>query len=331
MTTYNALLDKFGTPVSTHGIEVKFRCPKCGWKALVADATSGVFYCFICKYGRKQRPVGDGGQDFISRKVNYSYHLDILEWLIQNTTLLETHREYLVKRGVYHPEKYLLRTIPDRVDISLIKVFGIEKLLESGWFKQSKGSSTGITAWPVLRYRRILIPIIFNGMLVAAKTRADPFDFEESIQYAIPTGSPISKYPWGYYPADGELLITEGELKSIAACEVGFNCWGSSGINGFDSLIATIPNSGYRRHIINDAEAEEEKVESRIVAARLATTIPNSSIVQLPKDSANEKMDLDLFIIRHGEKELEWLIESCWKHRETIIQNELKIKPIVRQ
>jgi len=313
------LIKKFGTPVSNTGSEIKFICPKCGHKSLVASLDAGVFYCFVCFFGKGEKPLIASKTTSSRTRVDHNMHLRVLHWLCDNLTLSNEHRKYLKERGLYNPDKYRISTVPFQVEAHLQRVFTIEELLASGFFKPSLKS--GITGWPALKPDRIFIPYWVEDSIIGCKTRVDPLDFEQEPKYAIPFGSKIAKHLWCPKPLCGDVIITEGEFKAAAACDLGFTAASTNGINGASAAVLHLPKyikkgKIQRIFIIYDNEIKPNEVSlSTFQAEYLAKTLPNAVKVTLPLLTNQTKQDLDSFLVSEGEEDLYFLLEQAWKTR----------------
>lgn len=314
----DALIRKFGEPISHTGSEIKFHCPNCGHKSLVASLDAGVFYCFVCFYGKGEKPVASNKKHTPKLRVNQNLHMEVLDWLCNNLSLSTFHKKYLSHRGIYHPERYKISTVPFQVEVELQKVFTIEQLLLSGFFKPSLRS--GITGWPALKPDRIFIPYWVEDNIIGCKTRVDPYDIDQESKYAIPSGSRIAKHLWSPKPLYGDVIITEGEFKAAAACEVGFTAVSTNGINGASAAAMHLPKyvkkgKVKRLFVIYDNEIKSKISLSTVQADYLVKTLPNCVKIVLPLLKGQTKQDLDSFLISEGEDELTYLIEKAWKNR----------------
>jgi ribosomal protein L37AE/L43A len=319
------LIEKFGEPVSESSNEMKFACPMCGHKALTVNMEIGLYYCFICSFGSSKAPIFEN-TTFVKRAVNHTTQKAIMQWLYENLKLSASHREYLRRRGIYHPEKYGLATIPPRVEFQLKKHFTEVELLESGFYRVDK--SLGINGWPCLKHNRIFIPILEDNKVVCCKTRLDPReDMFNDIKYALPTGSTSNRHVAHYQSNSPYRILTEGEFKAMACNELGIDAIASPGINGAAALMSYAKRLDHKKRsfIIFDSEREDSKILGRIQSAKIAQVIPNSAIVLLPKDNTDEKMDLDLYLTRYSLEDFEDLLEDFWLNRDRVLEQELKL------
>ena len=319
------LIAKFGDPVSVSALEMKFVCPECGYKSLTTSLETGVYFCFICEFGRHKPSVFGTKVQFKKRDIDFNLHLDVCQWLHDNLTLSPAHKNWLFKRGIYQPERFGLRTIPVRVEMKLRKDFSDRELIESGFYKQ--GYTNDLTGWPCLKHNRLYIPIVNDGQILGCKTRCDPRqELFEEVVYAVPTGGKtnniVSYYP-GIYK---DIIISEGEIKIMSSAQLGYPSVGTSGINGLTAAFKFFTQhkefQTRRKFIVFDTEADEAKVVSRIQAYKLANFLGNTAaIVTLPRLKPRTKTDLDLFILQR-EVDFEDLLEYSWYNREKKMKQE---------
>jgi len=154
----------------------------------------------------------------------------------------------------------------------------------------------------------------FNGY---AKLRPDnPRQrLDKPVKYEAPKGhSPRPYLPHGISEAietGGELTITEGEAKAIAATEAGFPTIGLSGVYGFCRKgVAGLPTEleaiawkGRRVYVAFDSD-REEKEQVRQAESRLAAILTKRGaivrVVLIPSAENGEKQGLDDFLVASG-------------------------------
>ena len=312
------LMEKFGTPIKERGTEMKFVCPKCEHKALLGDSDSGLYFCFICSFGKGEKPVGTTQQH--KRFVDYDLHLKITRFLTDTLVLSDYHREYLRKRGIAHPERYKLGTVPFGVERVLQKEFSEDSLLNSGFFRRDK--TRGLSGWPVLKFNRLFIPIFQTGVLKTCKTRVDPReDLTHEVKYAVPYGARTNHCVLHYEHKGPYQIYTEGEFKALASSEYFVDSAASSGVNSINALINLSRGFHKRRFVIFDKEADESNVISRTQALSLVQNIDNGCLVRL-KAPPGVKAELDTFLLEYGYDALIALMEDSWKNREEVLYSE---------
>jgi putative DNA primase/helicase len=118
------------------------------------------------------------------------------------------------------------------------------------------------------------------------------------------------------------LLITEGEKKSLAACQFGFPCVGLTGVDCWhakDSTalipdLAAIPWEGRDVLIVFDSDlADNDHVllNESLLAAALSARGAKVRVIRLPGGPDGNKVGLDDFLVAHGDRELLKLIEQA--------------------
>ncbi len=139
------------------------------------------------------------------------------------------------------------------------------------------------------------------------------------VKYESPRGRPNEVYiPPGVHPVlpdpQRELLITEGELKALAAVRNGFPCIGLVGVFGWkpkkrETLLAALEQIAWRGrlvYIVFDNDGDGLKPEVADAVSRLAAQLVNRGavvrVVRLPAgepgaDGKQTKMGLDDFLV----------------------------------
>jgi putative DNA primase/helicase len=122
--------------------------------------------------------------------------------------------------------------------------------------------------------------------------------------------------------AERELLVTEGEKKSLCATQNGFPCIGLVGVFGWkpaksESLIPALDRiawKGRRVFVCFDSDINE-KSEVQDAESRLASQLQKRGaivkVTRLPNGPNGAKMGLDDFIVAHGIGELRKLLDSA--------------------
>ena len=112
------------------------------------------------------------------------------------------------------------------------------------------------------------------------------------------------------------MIITEGQLKAIAAIQRGFCCIGVQGMmNGHASVIKKCVEAKVKRTILLfDTQAEDQDTvdwaSEKLARELLKVGIPTFK-VSLPLDPAvdkGQKMDIDSFLLSHGLNEFVHLL-----------------------
>ena len=318
--------ERWGKIVKRSGEDVYFVCPSCAHESLSVHTGRGCFHCFRCGYGRSQ-PKLKGQSTLNSDKVpvNLDHLFEVAQAILSVSKLDPLHEKYLKGRGIYRPNYWGIVTVPPQLHRRMLPLFGREKLLTSGLFNEDQDES--VIPAPLLEWRRILVPYWHGDRIVGVKTRENPYSFEDTPaerRWSTSRGSKIGSHLF-YRGSFGEdVLFSEGELKIAAACDVGFTGGGSPGMNASSAVLSQLGDkmkkAGSKRlFIINDTEAGMWDNYALMQATNRTANVfhKHSAIGFLPQDSSSEKMDLDLFLVRHGEKELDHLLELFWRNRET--------------
>jgi hypothetical protein len=151
-------------------------------------------------------------------------------------------------------------------------------------------------------------------------------------RYAQPKGSfnevylpPLLEKPWTTVLKDVNtpLVVTEGELKSAAACAAGLACLGLGGVDVWRSAKHAAPLlpvlelfewTGRRVSIIYDSDAATNDNVVRAqnqLAKALVELGAFPTIVSLPGGHDGQKQGLDDYLIAHGAEALEELIDEA--------------------
>jgi hypothetical protein len=309
---------KFGEPVAESSTEIKYECPECGHKSLALTIENGLYYCFVCYFGRGKQSLYGSDHKLVKAYVNDDIHLQVCQFCVDTFPLLSHTYQYLTEeRGLLDPYSFGLRTVPLDADVKLKEAFTEEELQDSGFFRAHR--TKGYTCWPCLKFNRILIPIYNEDTLIGVKTRRDPrLDAVDPYKYALPTGSSFNNV--GYLPTDSkDLIITEGEIKGFSSYQYGYSTLFSSGINGAPYLIKFLRSNPrkFDRHFVlfdNDGLREDgtQKMEAITLANQIEKAIPNTVAVWLPKDKADQKAELDTFLKLNSLNEFDQLLEDTW-------------------
>lgn len=168
-----------------------------------------------------------------------------------------------------------------------------------------------------------------SGAVVLNRVKPDlaPQIKGKSAKYLSPSGAPVRVYfPPGTHRqiADGavEILITEGEKKSLAATQAGFCCIGLSGVDCWHrkkstALLPDLDNVqlvGRTVHIVFDSDAANNS-RIRENESQLATALQRQGavvkVVRLPAGLDGAKVGLDDYLIAHGPGELRMLLDHA--------------------
>jgi putative DNA primase/helicase len=149
----------------------------------------------------------------------------------------------------------------------------------------------------------------------------------KSVKYLAPTGSTARAYfPPGVHQriADGqvEVLLTEGEKKSLKATQEGFCCVSLPGVDCWHARKSTalladleaIKWSGRVVYIVFDSDAADNaqvRENECLLAAALAKRGAAVKVVRLPAGPKGAKVGLDDYLVAYGPGELRRLLDSA--------------------
>lgn len=328
MPTFEEIFrQRYGRVFDRWESHIKVTCPNCGSKSLACNIVNGLIFCHSCTFGKGLPPPKAATPSTVPpQEIEPELHKAALQCLIDNSSLEISHRAYLRGRGVYHPEKFKLVTVPWQPYTILSKHFSDDQLHRSGLYRKYPD---GLVACRALQERRILIPILNNGEIVGGKTRENPFGiFTEDPTYLIVKG-PKREIPfwWTEEPASvKDVIITEGELKAMAACSINLYCLASNGHaipkGGLEKLKEILNRIKFERlFVVYDSEADPKKQKSVDSSSGdiLRFFSPKCARVRLPL-LGRQKMDLDTYLLSQGEKYFLDLLEDSWASREIIVK-----------
>jgi ribosomal protein L37AE/L43A len=324
-TIENELVKKFGPIIKRQSsTQVYFICPDCSSSKLSANLEKGIVHCWKCGYKLGKRLVGI--PSFKPTKINKTLQLKIIKFLSDNLELEDLHREYLKERGVFNPQEYKIGSIPFNILDILGREFSEKELVSSGLgYRYSGAFRLSLTLEP----RRIFIPYWHLDEIVGCKTRENPYLYSElDIKYLIPKGCSIGQNLFQKKPTtNSDLLITEGELKCIAALENHYDCVAVPGINyslKVTQQIRKLAGTKTIRRIFVVFDNDRNFMQKQEVISSICKTCSiigqKAAPVILPKLSATEKQDLDSFFKAHNSKDFDEILEDSWFLRKQNLQ-----------
>jgi len=329
MTLAEQFIAKYGNEVKAReGNNLRFQCPVCGQNSLSCHITKGLVNCFHCGYGKGVKFDGDTEVKENETPIDYLLHEEVINYVIQESSLDSNHKEYLVHRGIYSPAKYSICSVPLRIQKLLKEKFTEEQLILSGFYYKS---GSGLLLTKSLGTHRIIIPHWHGSKIIGIKTRIRPsIDIlDDGPKYLSPKGSRVGSFVWYKDISGSDLVITEGELAAIAANEIHISTVGIPGLSGTkNSKIITQLNDIIERHkikrvfIILDTDPEIANNPYKIQnALSLSKSLKKENvIIYLPQDNTSECMDLDLFLTRNNYDDLYNLMEDSWPLRHAIFK-----------
>lgn len=147
------------------------------------------------------------------------------------------------------------------------------------------------------------------------------------VKYLQPSGSGNRVYfPPGVHKliADGcsELLVTEGEKKSLCASQNGFPCLGLTGVNAWcqrntTSLIPDLSAIEWRDRTVfivfdsDSAQNENVRTAESLLAASLQAQGAKVKVARLPAGEGGVKVGLDDFIVAQGASAFRQLLDKA--------------------
>lgn len=326
MVQSNPFDDKFGLEtfyVSSNGIQIKKRCPECGMKALSCNLELGAYNCFHCGFS------GFLNSKSFKLELQPKYDLNkqkVILNILSKSGLSSTHRNYLYKRGVYNPDKFLIFSCPCR-PYELLKKSGLSDpdLLDSGLFWRSE---TGQIKPIRCIQDRIFIPYIRNGKVVTGKSRSLDIDTNDKFKYLCVPGPSIGKEVfdctrYGYK----DLLITEGELKAIVCWEFGYSCCSFPGMNpskvAINRLLSIIKELKPERiFIIFDTDTNfETRLPAFKQTLNLSRLIKDNVCVNFLPTRNNVKVDLDSFLLKNDISEFNYFLDYSWTNKDKLLDH----------
>lgn len=168
-----------------------------------------------------------------------------------------------------------------------------------------------------------------SGAVILNRVRPDnpPLKNGKPAKYLSPNGAKVRAYiPPAAWPAIADprarLVITEGELKSLAATQNGFPCLGLGGVTCWHEKKKTTPIPDLDRipwkdrevFICFDSDAvtnQDVQQNERELAAILKGRGAKLKIVRIPPATDGAKMGLDDFLVAHGAAEFAKLLKEA--------------------
>jgi putative DNA primase/helicase len=177
----------------------------------------------------------------------------------------------------------------------------------------------------VFPYRDVSGAVVLNRL----RPSNPPIDRKtgKPAKYLQPSGVPVRLYvpPRTFAVLDdptARLLVTEGELKALAATQAGFHCVGLSGVDCWHPKykvtllpdLARIAWKGRKVYIAFDSDAAKNPNvdrNERELAAVLTAHGATVKIVRILPGPAGEKMGLDDYLVAHGPGNFSKLIDAA--------------------
>jgi putative DNA primase/helicase len=146
-------------------------------------------------------------------------------------------------------------------------------------------------------------------------------------KYIQPSGVPVRLYvppsAFAVLPdATARLIVTEGELKALAATQAGFHCVGLAGVDcwharGKLTLLPDLARIAWKDRPVfiafdsDAADNENVRRNERELAAVLQSHGAKVKIVRIPPGAGGAKMGVDDFLVVHGAAEFQRLLHNA--------------------
>lgn len=340
LDNYERVLQQKGEPL---GDQVYFYCPFAGCaghdkKKFNINPELGGWNCFRCNQtveGREDRPGGSAkdfaalmGDDYalwpkgvipgVVEKIEplgERRKKQIFGALFQKSTLSEADQQLLQIRGIDGLQAGYVSATPEMFEL-LLQQFGDEDMIRGGLAYRAENGDGQLHCRQCVQPGRILIPYwgkdqvdYFVGYARCPAQRPEQTDehYQELKNRWAKTAGPAG-YPskiYGLAPLDADyVIVTEGQLKAVAARQRGFPCIGISGIGNSHKPAATqCVRQRVRRAIILfdtqlDGQVLVDHEAMRLAKDLLKVGIPTYK-AELPLDPRvdnGEKMDIDSFL-----------------------------------
>lgn len=289
----------------------KTECPQCGGENLYVTPDNDVSYCFNCGYKRSAEPSenrdGSGGLPFSS---NASDLLEIRQFYTESASyyqacLTGSAYKYALARGLTDDTitKYRIGYCPENASSSNTLA------LRSGLYNSANR--------PVLA-DRLVFPYIDPITQAVVDIRGRSLTNEDP-KYKGPFGSTgargADEWPYnGDALLKGSHIITEGEIKTLVASQLGFNCVGLPGISVWRWRLRTMAKG--KATVVFDSQKQPGVRESVYQAIdRLAQRLQDLHVATLPLGKL-DKMDLDTYLLTKGPDEFRLVLDKALPYNE---------------
>lgn len=269
------------------GTSYKSICPVCGGNDFYVTEYNSMGHCFHCNFTTNFSDASTTSYIEKSLDISKVRHEYSLVTSFYSTMLEQQHRIYLESRGI---------------DNDVIMKYGIGYCPEyyNTFYDSPSARDAGLVSGKKITLSdRIVFPYIHGDEVVDIRGRACT-----GIQpkYKSPFGSSKRRgavYPYNYTDAHAVakqyVVITEGEIKTILAHEMGIPTVGLPGINAWRE--GFVPYSDIKYIVMFDREPKvetQQHVDQAI--CKLGNHIPDLHVAMLPLE--RQKVDLDEYILR---------------------------------
>lgn len=291
----------------------KTECPQCGGDNLYVTPDNGMAYCFNCEY-RSSPEQADRTQD--ERGLPFQGSGEDLEAIRRVYTdaanyyhacLTPQARAYANDRGITDEsiKKFKIGYCPE--------VQNYDRQLHDVYVRAGLITTSGK---PTLA-ERLTFPYLDPTTSQIVDIRGRSMDGADP-KYKGPFGTTSSRgageWPFNSEDLKGDHLITEGEIKTIVASQLGFKSVGLPGIAVWRWRLRSMARG--RQTVVFDSQLQANTRESVYTAIdKLSQKLPNLHIATLPLGKHN-KMDLDTYLLTKGATEFKLILDKALPYNE---------------
>lgn len=270
----------------------KTYCPNCNGYSF--DTPDGSYWhCFKCEYTKR-----NGTSDYIKVKGDIPTYRALYTELTTyyQKQLKKEHRAYLNKRGI----------TDDTIEQYKIGYCSTKPTL---LYKHPKAIESGIVTKNgyVVLQNRIVFPYLLGDRVTDIRGRLYQGEGERYLSLMGSTYFRGATFAYNVNTHASEIIITEGEIKALAACQLGYHCVGLPGI--LSRRCFTIIDTD-KQYLCFDSQKDMRYV-NRAMKTQL-DRMYNAYVITLPIYD-REKMDIDTFILSIGANSFHTLVRYAKK------------------
>lgn len=239
--------------------------------------------------------------------------------LIERLPLEDSDRRELLRRGIRRPHLWGLRSTVFRPR-ELLPEYSAAQWLASGLCRETQ---EGLELSSLLSRGRIVFPYWEGSLMCGLKSRVNSrYDMDHGGKYLTARGFRAGDHLWYVRTtsSDGDLVITEGELKAMVLEEHGF--WAASvpgvhAASGLANKACALSQKASRTFIVLDTDEDVRNNRSLLDAARVlckACGVRRAVCLFLPSVNGL-KVGVDDFLLQQGPEELEYWLDWAWRNR----------------
>lgn len=290
----------------------KAACPQCGGDNLYVTPDNGMTYCFNCEYRSspesENRYLENAGLPFQNDEGALAEIRALYTAQAQyyHSCMTREARAYANSRGITDEsiQKFKLGYCPETLSLATVPDIYFRAGLLNG---QQRYTLAG----------RLTFPYVDPTTSQIVDIRGRSLDNSEP-KYKGPFGTTGSRgageWPFNSQSLKGDHIITEGEIKSIIAEQLGFRTVGLPGIATWRWRLRSMAKG--RQTVVFDSQAKTATRESVYAAIdKLAQRIPNLHIATLPLGKET-KMDLDTYLLTKGAAEFKLILDKALPYNE---------------